>query len=202
MDLTETICGTAAEFARKVHIKVYNSVSYRYQPFQRLNEVDKQLLRCTAKWRRFSEGLTHNIWVCVTPDREKDTFQGRKACFPLLYGEYTPSDDILMQPGADKTRVPTYVKHRRSGNKMVAQEVPTPIGLAMVIPYKYVRSDSLPNKYHGCVEVQLDKRSRFVVPIKSIEGAVQLVPENIESKLNKIFLVNNYIDLDTFYYVY
>jgi hypothetical protein len=48
-DLTETICGTAAEFAHKVHIKVYNSVSYRYQPFQKPNEVDKQLLRCTAK---------------------------------------------------------------------------------------------------------------------------------------------------------
>ena len=85
---------------------------------------------------------------------------------------------------------------------MVTQEVPIPMSLAMVIPYKYVRSDSLPNKYHGCVEVQLDKYGRFVVPIKSIEGAVQLVPENIESKSNKIFLVNNYIDLDTFYYVY
>jgi hypothetical protein len=79
------------------------------------------------------------------------------------------------------------------------------MGFVMVIGYKYVRNDGLPNPSHGCVEVRLDKQDRFVAPIDAIEGAVHLIAEDEaedERSKIKVRLVNNHIDLNTYYYVY
>jgi hypothetical protein len=76
------------------------------------------------------------------------------------------------------------------------------MGFVMAVAHSYVRPDGLPNPHHGCVEVHINNRERFVAPIESIEGAVQLVPENEDAESNGIFLVNNHIDLETYYYVY
>ena len=83
-----------------------------------------------------------------------------------------------------------------------SERVPAALEMAMVVAYKYAKSDGLPNKLHGCVEVRLDKRKRFVTPVKSIEGALQLIPEKEKRCGTEVFLVNNYIDLETYYYVY
>jgi hypothetical protein len=191
VQLADAACGI--DFENRVKIKIYNSVAYSYRPFQKPYEVAKQLLRCTPKWRKLKNGLTHNIWVRCSEVRSEDTFQGRKVCRPLLYLEYTPPVEILKLPAAEG-QIDTYSKSTRT-------QVPSPIGLAVIVGYKYVRPDGIPNKSHGCVEVELSKQDRFVASIGSIEGAVQLIPEK-DSPNNKVYLVNNYIDLETYYYVY
>ena len=73
----------------------------------------------------------------------------------------------------------------------------------MVIAHTYVRPSGLPNPYHKCVEVKLNKEDRFVAPIKSIEGAAHLIGEDEEAEAeDAVLLVNNHTDLETYYYVY
>ncbi len=199
-EIIEKVCGSVEEFGRTC-IKVYQSIAFYYRPFQQPQEVKKHLLRCTNAWRASREARTHHIWIRHSEDRVSDTFQGRKACYPLLYFGYTPPSRALRVTGGDKSIIPTKVRER--GNNPYATElVPKEMGFAMAVVYMYVRPDGLPNPHHGCVEVQLNKQDMIVAPIESIEGAVHLIAENEEAEKGGIFLVNNHIDLETYYYVY
>jgi hypothetical protein len=80
--------------------------------------------------------------------------------------------------------------------------VPEKIELAVIVGYKFTGPSGLPNKFHGFVEVELEGRDRYVVEVESIEGPVQLVEVNETRKSRKTWIVNNHIDLETYYYVY
>jgi hypothetical protein len=76
---------------------------------------------------------------------------------------------------------------------------------AMIMGTKYSKASGLPNPIHGCVEVIEDLNDRYIMPIESIEGAVHLIAINEEessTRQPREYLVNNHIDLDTYYYVY
>lgn len=80
--------------------------------------------------------------------------------------------------------------------------VPKTLELAVLVGYKFTGSSGKPNRYHGCVEVELDSRDRSVAEVGSIEGPVQLVEVNEARQSRKTWIVNNHIDLETYYYVY
>ena len=118
----------------------------------------------------------------------------------MLYFGYTPPTSALHILGIEKGIIPTKVRpHRKKPYEI--EHVPEELGFVLAVGYEYVRRDGLPNPHHKCVEVQVNKRDRFVAPIGSIEGGVQLIPENEEIE-SGIFLVNNHIDLETYYYIY
>jgi hypothetical protein len=60
----------------------------------------------------------------------------------------------------------------------------------------------LPNRFHGLVEVELNRKDSYVVDVEVIEGPVHLVDTNETCSSRKRWVVNSHIDLETYYYVY
>ena len=200
--LTERILGPDETFAGNVRIGVYNSVANFYQPFQRPLEVQKRFLRCVRSGDGKRPAVTHNVWVRVSQDRNQDAFQGRKVCTPLLYFSYTPPRFAAQLRGPDGQRVETEWQRRSARGRKHKVLVPQTLELAVLAGYKCSGSSGNPNRFHGCVEVEIDSRSRFVAEVGSIEGPVQLVEVNETRQSRKTWIVNNHIDLETYYYVY
>ena len=73
--------------------------------------------------------------------------------------------------------------------------------LAVLAGYKCTESGQR-NRFHGSVEVELDGRDRAVAEVGSIEEPVQPVEVNEARGSRKTWIVNNHIDLETYYYVY
>lgn len=80
--------------------------------------------------------------------------------------------------------------------------MPQALEFAVLVGYRCTGLSGLPNRFHGCVEVELDNRDRSVAEVGSIEGPVQLVEVNETRQRRKTWIVNNHIDLETYYYVY
>ena len=198
-DLFHSICGSDTEYPQRVRIKVYNSAVYFYQPYQQPLDVKKQLLRCRPNDR----SKNHAIWTRVTEDTTSDTFQGRKVAISLLYFGYTPLESALYISGSSD-KVICHTAQRKRNGETVNLPKPRELQFAMITGTKYVTSTGQPDSIHGCVEVIENPQDRYVMPIRSLEGAVHLVPvDEVHKGPNpRQYLVNNHIDLDTYYYVY
>jgi len=177
------VLGRRETYAESTMIEIYNSVANYFQPFQRPLEIERRLLRCTKEAGK-NEPLSHDIWVRESQDRDKDSFQGRKPCKPLLYFSFSPSKDVIPQT--------------TQRNKSQVTET---LELVMLVGMKYATESAKPNRFHGFVEVVLNERDRYVAEVEPIEGPVLLLEvEKIRGKNSSI--VNSHIDLVTYYYVY
>ena len=200
--LSERILGPDETFADKVRIEVYNSVANFYQPFQRPLEVQKQFMRCIRTTDGKRPPVTHDVWVRVSLDRTQDAFQGWKVCTPLLYFGYTPPTFAAQLRGPEGQHVEGELQFRSAQGRRHEVLVPKTLELAVLVGYKFAGTSGLPNRFYGCVEVELDSRDRSVAEVGSIEGPVQLVKVNETRQSRKTWIVNNHIDLETYYYVY
>jgi hypothetical protein len=142
------------------------------------------------------------ISVRVNVDKTQDSFQGRQVCMPLLYFAYTPLKSAVQHRAADGQRIAAKLQQRSIGGGNKEFLVPEKIELAVIMGYKFTGPSSLPNMFHGFVEVELEGGNRYVVEVESIESPVQLVEVNETCKSWKTRIVNNHIDLETYYYVY
>jgi len=128
--------------------------------------------------------LSHDICVRESQDRDKDSFQGRKPCKPLLYFSFSPS----------KAVIPQTTKRNKS-------QVTETLELVMLVGKKYATESGKLNRFHGFVEVVLNERDRYVGEVEPIVGPVHLLEgETIRGKNSGI--VNSYIEPETYYYVY
>jgi len=94
--VAERVLGRRETHAESTLIEIYNSVANYFQPFQRPLEIERRLLRCTKEVGK-NEPLSQDIWVRESNDRDKDSFQGRKTCKPLLYFSFSPSNALIAQ---------------------------------------------------------------------------------------------------------
>ena len=181
--MAERVLGWRENYAESMMIEISNSVANYFQPFQRPLEIERRLLRCTKEAGK-NKPVSHDSWVRESQDRDKDSFQGRKACKPLLYFSFSPSKVVILQ-----------ISQR---NKSPVAET---LGLVRLIGMKYVTESSNPNRFHGFVEVVLHERDRYVTEVEPIEGQV-LRLEGRKIRGNKSWIVNSHIDLEIYYYVY
>jgi len=92
--VAERVLGRSETYVESTMIEIYNSVANYFQPFQPPLEIERRLLRCTKEAGKH-EPRSHNIWVRESQDRNKDSFQGRKPCKPLLYFWFSPSKAVI-----------------------------------------------------------------------------------------------------------
>ena len=76
--------------------------------------------------------------------------------------------------------------------------MPQALAFAVLGGYRYTGSSGLPtrNRFHGCVEAELNNQDRSVAEVGSIEGLVQLVEVNETPQRQKTCIVNNHIDME------
>jgi len=88
--VAERVLGRRETYAVATMIKSYNLVANYYQPFQHPLEIERRLVRCTNEAGK-NEPLSHDILVQESQDKDKDSFQERKACKPLQSLSFSPS---------------------------------------------------------------------------------------------------------------
>ena len=146
-------------------------------------EIERRLLPCTKEAEK-NRPLSHDIWVRESQDRDKHSFQGRKACQPVLYFSFSPS----------KALIPRITQRNISQVTEILDQV-------ILVGMKYTMASGKPNRFHGFVEVVPNEWDRYVAEVEPIEGPVHLLEgENIQGK--DIWIVNSHIDLETYYDVY
>ena len=149
------------------------------------------------KCHRGSKGVVHPLWIRASSSTEEDTFQGRIIGQPILFCAWIVPKRLTLPPHAPTSftrslNLPMFQQHRRYGWIME---------FMVSDCYEYARTSSLPDATTGFVTVRKGTNNRRACDIQSIEGPAHLVPAH-RRKTPTIWHVNNYIDVETYWYIY
>jgi hypothetical protein len=146
---------------------------------------------------------SHNIWVQYTESDLDNTFQGRVPYFFVLYFGWTPPNQILQfqVPLAAGKAISTFSKWcKKTPQSILHLQVQE---YAVVIPTKYKDPHAWADCVDGFIRVVKQIDTMHIVPVGAIVGPAHLVRENAASdRIDSIWLVNNHVDLDTYWTVY
>jgi len=146
---------------------------------------------------------SHNIWVQFTDSDLDNTFQGQVASFSLLYVGWTPPNQILQSQEylpAGKS-ISTFSKRFKKTQQWILplqpQEYP------VVIPTKYKDLHSWADCVDGFISVVKQTDKMHIVPVRAIVVPAHLVWEKnaASDRIHSVWLVNNHVDLDTYWTV-
>jgi len=189
-----------------IFIKLHNGLLYYRQPFHCPTSVEHLGLDCKVEYTNANEGImpeSHNIWVQYTESDLDNTFQGRVPSFPVLYFSWTPPNQILQFQEclpAGKP-IPTFSKRCKMTKQWILR--PQPQEYAVVIPAKYKDLHGWANCVDGFIQVVKQTDKMHIVRVGAIVGLAHLVRENAASdRIDSVWLVNNHVDLDTYWTVY
>jgi len=192
-----------------IFIKLQNGLLYYRQPFHNPTSVECLGLDCKVEYTNANQAImpeAHNIWVQYTQSEENDldnTFQGRIPCFPVLYFSWTPLNQILQfqeRLSAGKA-ISTFSKRCKITQQWVSH--PQPQEYAVVIPTNYKHLLGWADCVDGFIRVVKQTNKMHVVPVGAIVGPAHLVRENAAlGSTDSVWLVNNHVDLDTYWAVY
>jgi len=149
---------------------------------------------------------SHNIWVQYMQSEENDlhnTFQGRVPSFPVLYFSWTPLNQILQIQELLPARkaLSTLSKRCQTTQQWVLR--PEAQEYAVVIPTKFKDLHGWADCVDRFIRVVKQTNKIHMVPIGAIVGPAHLVWENAAlGGIDSVWLVNNHVDLDTYWTVY
>jgi hypothetical protein len=189
-----------------IFIKLQNGLSYYCQPFHCPTSVQHLGLDCKVEYTDANQGImpeSHNIWVQYTESDHDNTFQGRVPSFPVLYFSWTPPNQILQfqeRLPAGKA-ISTFSKRCKKTQQWILR--PQVQEYAVVIPTKYKDPHGWADCVDGFIRVVKQIDMMHIVPVGAIVGPAHLVRENAASeRIDSVWLVNNHVDLDTYWTVY
>jgi len=146
----------------------------------------------------------HNIWVQYTDSDLDDTFQGRVPSFPLLYFSWTPLNQILQFQQCLPTgkSISTFSKRCKKTQQWILHSQPQEY--AVVIATKNKDPHDWADCVDGFLQVVKQTDKMHIVPVGAIVEPAHLVRENnaASDRINSVWLVNNHVDLDTYWPVY
>jgi len=150
--------------------------------------------------------VAYIIWVQDMQSEEDDldnTFQGRIPCFAALYFSWTPPHRILQcqEPQPAGKTISTFSKRWKKTQQWVLY--PQAQEYAVVIPTKYKDIHGWADCVDGFIWIVKQMNKMHTVPFGAIVGPAHLVWENTTSgSIDSIWLVNNHVDIDTYWTVY
>jgi len=213
-DRGHKVCGLVLRYDQNVlfdciFIKLQNGLLYYRQPFHNATSVERLGLDCKVEYTNANQGImpeAHSIWVQYMQSEQNDldnTFQGQIPSFPVLYFSWTPLNHILQfqeHLPAGKS-ISTFSKSCKQTQQWVLR--PQPQEYAVVIPTKFKDLHVWVDCVDGFIWVVKQTNKMHIVPVGAIVGPADLLRENAASGgINSVWLVNNHIDLDTYWTVY
>jgi len=210
-DWGHEVCGLVLGYDQNVlidsiFIKLHNGLLYYCQPFHCPTSVEHLRLDCKVEYTNANQGImpeSHNIWVQYMESDLDNTFQGRVPSFPVLYFSWTPPNQILQF----QERLPagkmilTFSKRCKKTEQWILR--PQPQEYAVVIPTKYQDPHGWADCVDGFIRVVKQTDMMDIVPVGAMVGPAHLVRENAASdRIDSVWLVNNHVDLDTYWTVY
>jgi len=189
--------------------KLHNGLLYYRQPCHNLTSVERLGLDCKVEYTNANQGImpeADNIWVQYTQSEENDlddTFQGRFPCFPVLYFSWTPPNQIFhfQEHLSAGNPILTFSKRCKITQQWVLR--PQPQEYAVVIPTKYKDLHGWADCVDGFIWGVKQTNKMHIVPVGAIVGPARLVRKNASSgSMDSVWLVNNHVDIDTYWTVY
>jgi len=190
-----------------VFIKLQNGLLYYRQPFHCPTSVEHLRHDCKVEYTDANQGImpeSHNIWVQYTDSDLDNTFQGRVPSVPVLYFSWTPLNQILQfheRLPAGKS-ISTFSKRCKKTQRWIL--CPQPQEYAVVIPTKYKDPHGWADCVDGFIRDVKKTDKMHIVPVRAIVGPAHSVRENnaASGRIDSVWLVNNHVDLDTYWTVY
>jgi len=154
-----------------------------------------------------NEGImpeSHMIWVQCTDSDLDNTFQGRVPSFPVLHLSWTPPNQIFQFQEHLPTgkSISTFSKRCKKTQQWILR--PQHQEYAVVIPIKFKHPYGWADCVDGFIRVVKPTDKMHIVPVGAIVRPAHLVRENNAAldRIDSVWLVNNYVDLDTYWTVY
>ena len=146
---------------------------------------------------------SHNIKVQYTGSDLINIFPGRVPSFPGLYSSWTPLNQNLQfqeyLPTA-KT-IPTFSKRCKQSEQLILS--PQAEEYVVAIPTKFNDPHSWADCVDGFIRVVKHTDKMHIVPVGAFVVLAHLMQENTASdRIDSVWLVNNLVDLDTYWTVY
>ena len=206
------LSGLALQYDQNVLIdcilsKLQNGLLYYCQPFHCPTSVERLGLDCKVEYTDANQGITresHSIWVQYTDSDLDHTFQGRVPSFSVLYFSWTPLIQILQFQEylpAGKM-ISTFSKRCKKTQQWILR--PQAQEYAVVIPTKYKDLHDWADCVDRFIRVVKPTDKIQIVPVRAIVGLAHLVRENTAAldRIDSVWLVNIYVDLDAYCTVY
>lgn len=181
----------------------FNSIEYPYRAHRCPDVIQKVTLSAmltTAKSKKITA-----IWIDNRPDQLDGTFRGSTPSFPIMYFSWEPPEALLKHPRAEECTFPG-AEWITDENGTCTFDIPA-VGLVYNIPTEMIhKNDRGSNSVHGTIVVKAGGvTSNTVDEILSISGPVHLVPwdhQKYEAVRGNMFIVNSYVDEDSYWRVY
>jgi len=192
-----------------IFIELQNGLLHYRQPFHNPTSVKHLGLDCKVEYTNANQGImseAHNMWVQYTQSEENDidnTFQGRIPSFPVLYFSWTPPNQILQFQECLPAGKLIWTFSKRCKNTQQWVLRPQAQEFGVVIPTKYKDLHSWVDCVDGFMWVIKQTNTMHIVPVGAMDGPAHLLRENAASGgIDSVWLVNNHVDLDTYWTVY
>jgi len=192
-----------------IFIQLQDGLLYYRQPFHCPISVEHLGLDCKVQYTNANQEImpeAHNIWVQYTKSEENDldnTFHGQIPSFLGLYFSWTPLNQILQF----QERLParkTFSNFSKRCQKTQQWVLRTQaLEYAVVIPTKYNDLHGWADCVDGFIRVVKQTNKMHIVPVGAVVGPAHLEQQNAAlGGIDSIWLVNNHVDLDTYWTVY
>jgi hypothetical protein len=163
-------------------------------------------LCCTVEYTNANQQImaeAFNIWVQYTQSEENDhnnTFQGRITNFAVFYFSWTPTNHILQfQEGLPAGKpLSSFSKRFNKTQPWVLHLQAYKYAEAISTMYRNLRA--WPDCVDGFIPVVKQTNKMPIVPVAATGGPAHLVWENDTlGSFYNVWLVNTYVDLDTYW---
>jgi hypothetical protein len=192
-----------------IFIKLPNVVLFYRQPFHCPTSIERLGVDCKVEYTNANQGImpeAHIISVQYTQGEKNDlhnTFQGRNPSFPILYFSWTQPNQFLQFQEclpAGKA-LSTSSKRCQKTQHWVIHPQAQEYGVVIATNFKDLHGWA--DCVDGFIRVVKQTNKMHIVPIRAVAGQVHLGQENSASGgIDSVWLVNNHVDLDTYWTVY
>jgi hypothetical protein len=192
-----------------IFIQLQKGLLDYHQAFHNPTSVEHLGLDCKVQYTNANQGImpeAYNIWVQYMQSDENDldiTFQRQIPSFPVFHFSRTQPNQILQFQERLETGKALSTLSNRCETTQWWVLPPQAQEYAVVIPTQYKDLHGWADCVDGFIQVVKQTNKMHIEPVGVIVGPAYSVRENAASgSLGSIWLVNNHVDLDTYWNVY
>ena len=202
-DAVGLLWGAGDDFKHEVEVLPYNKVRFYANRFHTPLDHARGLLDCSVQ----------NVSGCIykrppqvvwerLDGNTSDGLRGRRPAFPLLYFSFSPPlkvldiQDVIRKSGGSLKLFSKFIPSLRA---FVAR--PSALGLAAAVGTGFQHRLGNPEVVDGYIRV-IKAAGPHVFAVDRIEGPCHLLPVSRSTGSGSVWIINNHVDLDTYWDVY
>ena len=204
-DAVSLLWGAGDDFKHEIEVLPYNKVRFVANGFHAPLDFARGLLDCSVQnvigclYKRSPQV----VWERLDANHNDDGLRGRRPAFPLLYFSLRPPlkvldiQDVILKSGGSLKVFPKFIPSRK-----VSVVRPSALELAAAVGTSFQHRFGDPEEVDGFIRV-VKATGPHVFAVDRIEGPAHLLPASrMSTGSGSVWIINNQVDLDTYWDVY